>query len=293
VENDIRKFQQIKSAAIVLNCCMASSPPITVTHLFSPLDKKLIELLSSLSEEEWHAPTIAKRWNVKDIAAHLLDGNIRTLSTSRDKYFGLNPGNDELLHFLNRINAEWITAMKRMSPQVLLWLLQLTSKPVIEHFSSLYPYDKAIFPVAWAGETESMNWMHIAREYTERFIHQQQIRDAVNKQGIITREFYFPFINTFMQALPYTYRNVTADEGSIIKLSVTTDVGGDWLIMRKAKEWIFIKEGKADATVSIDPDIAWKLFSKGITPEQAKPFVEVSGNISLADVALDMVSVMA
>ncbi len=270
-----------------------ASPPITVTHLFSPLEEKLIELLSSLREEEWHAPTIARLWNVKDIAAHLLDGNIRTLSISRDRYFGLDPGNEELLHFINRINAEWVTAMKRMSPQVLLWLLQLTGKPVCQHFSALDPYDKAIFPVAWAGETESKNWMHVAREYTERFIHQQQIREAVNKQGIITREFFFPFINTFMQALPYTYRNVSADEGTIIKLSVTTDVGGDWLLIRKGNEWRFTPEGKADATISIDPEIAWKLFSKGITQEQSKPFIQISGNISLAEVALNMVSVMA
>lgn len=270
-----------------------ASPPIAVTHLFSSLDEKLIELLSSLSEDEWHAPTIARLWNVKDIAAHLLDGNIRTLSISRDRYFGLDPRNEELLHFLNRINAEWVTAMKRMSPQVLLWLLQLTGKPVCEHISSLDPFDKAIFPVAWAGESESKNWMHVAREYTERFIHQQQIRDAVNKQGIITKEFFYPFINTLMQALPYTYRNVSAEEGTIIKLSVTTDVGGEWMIGRKGDEWMFVEENKADVTVTLDPDIAWKLFSKGITPEQAKPFVQISGNISLAEVALNMVSVMA
>jgi hypothetical protein len=279
------------SAAIVLNCCMSPSPP--VAHLFSKLDDKLIELLSSLSQEEWHAPTIAKHWNVKDIAAHLLDGNIRTLSMSRDNYFGLNLAEEELLSFLNKINAEWVTAMKRVSPKVLLWLLQMTGKPVSEHYSSLDPHAKAIFPVAWAGETESLNCMHIAREYTEKFIHQQQIRDAVNKQGIITKELFYPFINTFMQALPYTYRDVDAEEGTIIKVSVVTDAGGDWYIARRSGKWIFTDDNKAHASIFIDPDIAWKLFSKGITPEQAKPFVQMSGNISLADVALNMVSVMA
>lgn len=274
---------------------MPSIPPINVSHLFEPLDNKLIELLSSLTEETWHTPTIAKLWNVKDIAAHLLDGNIRTLSMSRDNYFGLNPGEEDLLVFLNRINTEWVTALKRVSPQLLLSLLQVTGKPTSEHYRSLDPYAKAIFPVAWTGETESLNWMHTAREYTEKFIHQQQIRDAVNKQGIITKYFFFPFINTFMHALPYTYKDVVAEEGTTVKVSVTTDAGGVWYIEKRAGKWEFTEEDKPEpvAEFSIDPDTAWKLFSKGISPQAAKKFVTISGDNSLAEVALNMVSVMA
>ena len=98
--------------------------------------------------------------------------------------------------------------------------------------------------------------MHIAREYTEKFIHQQHIRDAVNKPRIITREFFYPFIHTFMQALPYTYRNVDAKEGTTIKISVTTDVGGDWFIVKKISEQTFTEDRMADATIAIDPDTA-------------------------------------
>lgn len=61
---------------------------IDTRPLFNLLNQKLIELLISLNEQEWHAPTIAKLWSVKDIAAHMLDTNIRGLSFSRDQYFG-------------------------------------------------------------------------------------------------------------------------------------------------------------------------------------------------------------
>jgi len=272
---------------------MSVSPPINVAHLFPLLDDKLIELLSSLTAAEWHAPTIAKQWCVKDIAAHLLDGNIRTLSMSRDQYFGVMQGEEDLLSFLNRINNEWVVAMKRISPQVLCWLLQITGKPVSEYYQSLVLYSKALFPVAWAGEKESFNWMHIAREYSEKFIHQQQIRDAVNKQGIVTKQFFFPFINTFMQALPYTYRNTHAKDGTAIKVSVTTEAGGDWYIVRQENKWIFSEPTKAHAAVLMDPDTAWKLFSKGITPNEAKRSVKMEGETCLAEIALNMVSVMA
>ncbi|MEO8240286.1 MAG: maleylpyruvate isomerase N-terminal domain-containing protein [Flavobacterium sp.] len=61
--------------------------PIQTSHLFSVLDELLIELLKSLTEEEWNVQTIAKKWTVKDIASHLLDGNLRGLSISRDHFF--------------------------------------------------------------------------------------------------------------------------------------------------------------------------------------------------------------
>ena len=65
--------------------------PIQVLPLFPVLDDKLSELLRSLSSEDWQQPTLARKWTVKDVAAHLLDGNLRTLSFVRDRYFGEKP----------------------------------------------------------------------------------------------------------------------------------------------------------------------------------------------------------
>ncbi|HYE54036.1 MAG TPA: maleylpyruvate isomerase family mycothiol-dependent enzyme, partial [Chitinophagaceae bacterium] len=195
---------------------------IRTAHLFEPLDKKLIELLRSLNAEDWNKPTVAKLWTVKDVAAHLLDTNIRTVSMSRDNYFGESPGDissyEQLVDFLNRLNADWVNAMKRMSPAVLTDLLEWTGQQYIEHIRQLDPNAQAIFSVGWAGEDVSVNWFHIAREYTEKWHHQQQIREAVNKPGIITDELYHPFLQTFMMALPFTYRNTNAPDGTVVKV---------------------------------------------------------------------------
>jgi uncharacterized damage-inducible protein DinB len=59
---------------------------IETVHLFPLLDAKLIELLRSLSPDDWNKPTVARLWTVKDVAAHLLDGNLRMLSRARDGY---------------------------------------------------------------------------------------------------------------------------------------------------------------------------------------------------------------
>ena len=278
---------------------MNNELPIETLPLFPLLDKKLIELLRSLTAEEWNAPTVAKLWNVKDVASHLLDGNLRALSTSRDGYFGEKAENihsyQDLVDFLNQLNISWTTATKRLSPQILIQLLETTGQAYYEHLQTLNPFDKAVFSVAWAGEETSQNWFHIAREYTEKFLHQQQIRDAVGKQGIMTKEFYYPFLDIFMRALPYTFRDVHAAFGTVVTIEVLTDIGGQWNILKTESGWQLNKELnlEPDAHVAIDPDTAWKLFSKSLTPEQVADKVEMKGNKTLAEQALKMVAVMA
>jgi len=56
------------------------TPPLQTQHLFKVLDEKLMELLPSLTQEEWNAQTNAKLRKIKDVEAHLLNGNIRALS---------------------------------------------------------------------------------------------------------------------------------------------------------------------------------------------------------------------
>jgi len=273
--------------------------PISTLHLLPVLDAELIELSKSLSAEDWNKPTIAKKGIVKDIAAHLLDTNIRTLSFSRDGHSlqPLNPINSykELVDYLNELNAIWVTAYKRISPQLLVEQLETTGQQFYKQLATLAPFEDAIFSVAWAGETVSKNWFHIAREYTEKFVHQQQIRDAVGKPGIMTKELFYPFIDTFMCGLPHTFRNVVADNGTAIKITVTTEIGGDWFLTRNEDNWQLTKEETKNITAifTIDPDTAWKLFSNGITAEEAKKKVIVSGNVELANTVFQMVSVMA
>lgn len=272
--------------------------PLDLVHLLPLIDKELISLLKSLTAEEWEMQTIAKKWKVKDVVAHLLDGNIRSVSMLRDGYHGesanINTYQD-LLDFLNGLNADWVKAMKRVSPAMLVLLHEATGKAYCDYYASLDPFDKAGFAVNWAGENESKNWMHIAREYTEKWLHQQQIRDAVKKPGILTREFYYPFIQTFMMGLPYTYHEIAAKENSTVQVTVTGDAGGSWFLKRKNNEWI-LNTGTTlhpTAEMLIEQDLAWKLFSKSLRPADVRGVVTIHGDRMLGEKALEMVSVMA
>jgi uncharacterized protein (TIGR03083 family) len=275
-----------------------SKIPIDTVPLLPVLNDSLIALLRSLTPVQWQQQTIAREWKVKDVAAHLLDGNIRSVSMLRDKYYANQPditSYQDLLDYLNGLNAEWVNAMKRLSPAMLIVLHEATGKAYCDYYASLDPFGKAGFSVDWAGESESKNWMHIAREYTEKWLHQQQIRDALGIPGLMTKEFFIPFINTFMFALPYTFRDVQAEEGTTVQLTIPGEIGGSWGISRKGGVWLLNKEmvNNPASHIIIDADISWRLFSKSVRPEEVIDKIIITGNHELGMVALSMVSVMA
>ena len=216
----------------------------------------------------------------------------------RDNYFGNAPGKLEsykdLVDYLNQLNADWVKATQRVSPVVLIELLEMTGSAYLEQLQKLNPFKPAMFAVSWAGQTESPNWFHIAREYTEKWHHQQQIREAVGIQGIMTKEYFYPVMDTFMQAMPHTYRNTDAKHGTCIGVTVDTAIGGTWYLTRVEDTWhLGTKNSIPDAEIQLDPDTAWKLFTKGISAQQAYEKIQFTGNPDLVKPILSMLAVMA
>lgn len=279
---------------------MTTLEPIIITDLFYKLDEKLIEVLQSLSDDDWNKQTIAPLWTVKDIAVHLLDGNIRTLSIGRDEYSGAPAENinsyQDLVAYLNKLNADWVHALKRMSPKILIELLTGSGKQYCDYITKLNPFDKALFSVDWAGEQESKMWFHVAREYTEKWHHQQQIRLAVGKESeLYTKEFYWPHLETSMRALPHHYRNVTGTDGDMIQFMITGEGGGTWNLYHENNQWVLVKENADQpiCKVTIDGTIAWRLFTKGISKQEAQNFVQIEGKQEIGERIFGMLAVMA
>jgi uncharacterized protein (TIGR03083 family) len=275
--------------------------PIQTLNLFAKLDQLLIGLLKSLSPEDWDLPTLSPQWTVKDIAAHLLDGNLRALSIARDGYRGDPPSNvnsyRELVNYLNDLNTIWVLAYKRISPKMLIEMLESSGREYIAYLHTLNPFDQAMFPVAWAGETESQNWFHIAREYTEKWHHQQQIREAIGLQHeLMTPELFQPCIETFMRALPYAYNDLDADMGTLIKVEISGEEGGVWYIEKTFMGWRFLKNltnSESAASITMPTGTAWKLFTKAVKASEVNNEVTITGNAHLIQPVLSMLAVMA
>ena len=272
--------------------------PIHVAERFAPLHAELISLLAGLTDEEWTRPA-AKLWTVRDVAAHLLDGDVRQLSFRRD---GMPPPPpDRPIHsyrdfvgFLDHINAVWVDAARRISPRLLVELHALTGPEVSRLFEGLDPDGPALFGVAWAGEESSANWMDTAREYTERWHHQQQIRDAAGRAPLTGREWLGPVLDTFVRALPHNFRDTEAGEGTAVLVSVSGEAGDDWSLLREGGRWT-LHAGQAPrpaASVAMDADTAWRLFTKGLPREEAERRVAIEGERRLGEPVLGTLAIM-
>jgi uncharacterized protein (TIGR03083 family) len=287
--------------------------PLLTAHLFPTLDGQLIDLLRSLAPDDWERQTIAPRWKVKDVAAHLLDTQLRKLSFGRDGYAPSPPpviaSDRDLVSFIDRLNAEGVTVYRRLSPPVLIAWMEQTSREAASYYASLDPFAPARIGVSWAGESVSTNWFDVARELTERWHHQQQIRLALSEpangarnpspnaarslRAIMTPELYHPVLDCFMRALPFHYRSMSALAGTAIRIHVSGDCGGDWHLYH-GDAWMLASEpvGTIVTTVTIPQEIAWRIFTKGIARENASEHVRVTGEAALGNHVLNMLAIV-
>ena len=272
--------------------------PIFTAHLLPVVETHLLELLRSLTPSEWELQTIAPEWKVKDVAAHLLDTQLRKLSRVRDRYAsGPRPqlaSHDDLVAFVNRLNREGVEMYRRLSPAVLISVMQVASSENAVFHQGLDPMAQAGFGVSWAGEDKSLNWFDTARELTERWHHQQQIRLATDRPGIMTRELYYPVLDCFMRALPFKYLDKTASPGTHLQFNVSGECGGAWYLYRDGDRWMQVEspQGRQLSETTIPQDIAWRLFTQGISREAAASAVAVTGDRDLGSHVVSMVAII-
>ncbi len=280
---------------------MRSTEPIAVVGLFPALRRHLLELLATLSDEQWQRPTICPGWSAKDVALHLLGGDIANLSRRRDggddaiaAY--IPPGADvsapdTFVAVVNAWNEDWVVATRRMSARVLRDLLAVTGDALYSYYDGL---DLMAIgsPVSWAGPEPAPVWLDIAREYTEQWMHQAQIRDAVGIPGIRERRLFAPVLATFLYALPRALRDVDAPDATRLRVVIIGEVGGEWYAERTAGRWILhasVTETAA-ATATLDAEDAWRLWTKGLPPNAAARAIETTGDARLAGAVGDMMA---
>ena len=260
----------------------------------------MLDLLEDLSPAEWEKPTICPGWSVQDIAAHLLADDIGRLSRGRDGHSnpdfatGLDistlPG---LIAAIDRQNALWVEAMRRASPRLLIDLLRLTGEQTASYFATL-DLDAIGGPVDWVGPEPAPVWLDLAREYTERWVHQQQIRDAVDRPGLQEPTWFAPVLAAFVLGLPRALGDA-GHPGATVLLTITGDAGGQWTARRHGTGWVLEPGRVTDptASVTLDEDSAWRLFTRGMTPQGARQVAMLTGDPDLAQRALETVSILA
>lgn len=240
--------------------------PCYTSQLFRPLHNELLKTLRGLDADEWYRQTLAPHWRVRDVAAHLLDGDLRKLAVYRDGHL-LPPdapiaNERDLAQFINRLNATGVAYAARLSPALITDLLDVTGRWVADLVEHLPPHGRSIFPVSWAGEAQSENWMDTGREYTERWHHQMQIRDAAGRPLLLSPEWMTPLLDISVRALPHAYRAVDAPAGASITVTVEGETTSAWTLRRQPAGWQLTagRDDGASATVQLPADTAWRVF---------------------------------
>lgn len=279
---------------------LAPPAPVLVNGLFRPDRAALVDLLRGLDAPQWDLPTVCEGWSVKDVALHILGGDLGNIAGRRDGVWALQPEPGETMGaFIGRINHQWVDAARRMTPRLIVELLEWSGPRLFDHLEQLDPMGTS-GEVSWAAPGPAVAWLDVAREYTERWLHQQHIRDAVGVPGHRDARFLGPVIATFVHALPMALGGIDATVGSRLQVDVHGAGGGTWTVVRATEEgplggWELRAGAEADptASVSMDTDTAWRLLTLGLDDEAAFARVRQEGDATLTGRALRAVAIIA
>jgi uncharacterized protein (TIGR03083 family) len=271
-------------------------PGIDVRTTFRDERDFLIQLLRKLDESDWSAEPVCPGWSVRDVAAHLLHDDLRRLSRSRDHVVGPVPDAGESLPtFLNRANDRWVEETRFLSPRLLVDLLTQTGH-LLHRMWTGASLDLLGEGVWWAGVEAAPIWLDVARDYSEDWIHHQQIRDAVDRPGLSSPEFLDPLLDTLMRALPKTYEPLPAEAGTTVVVvltdgnrslswSLVTDIGHGWTVHPGTRSI-------PTAQVILPADTFWRLASGSVVRQQAVERSRLAGDERLAARLFEVVSVV-
>jgi hypothetical protein len=193
------------------------------------------------------------------------------------------------------VNQEFVDAAQRWSPWVLIDLLVHLGPQLDEMWASL-DLGRTGEAVSWAAPRRpAPAWLDVAREYTEYWVHQQQVRDAVGRPGADDERLAPAVTDTFLRAVPHALRHVSPEPGTCVQIGVTGPGSGDWTIMRRPGTWVVGRGSAAQpaaALVQISSGCLWRVATRGITVQDARAQATISGDQTLGSAVLNLVAII-
>lgn len=273
---------------------------IPVMEPLRQVSARLLELLDDLRGDDWSRPTVHPDRDVKDLAAHLLHGSLRRVTALRDNYHRPGPtirSTGDLIEFIQADNRDFMIGMRRISPAIIRESLTHYDSELLDLFAILGPHDRGL-AVTWAGQQVSPNWFDIAREYTEKWHHQQQIRDATGRPPLYEPELLEPVLETLARGLPFALRAVKCPIDSRIFIATHGAARCAWTLRGEPDGWTLWRDDPSpgtprdgDLALSIAADAAWRMWTKGLKPDDARAAIQISrGGSELSDPSSDDVA---
>jgi len=266
---------------------------IDLTRMLRPERATLVELLTTLSPEDWATPTECPAWDVKGVALHILGDDLSLLSRQRDAstdsltLFALDHPGVTFRQLLDGFNEQWVAAAKFVSTELLIEMLRVVGDWSADFYENVGLEVVAREPVQFFADLDpSPYWKVIAREYAERVIHQSQIRRAVGAPEL-SGEIVNAAALVHAHMLAAFLRDYTAPAGATI--AVEFGDAGTWTWERASDRWS-AREGDSvasDARVKIAPGATVRLLTRDV--DDLTSVLTFEGREPLARGAIDTV----
>lgn len=275
--------------------------PVDARPLMRTVRARLDALVADLDEADWRRATVCPGWDVADLVAHVIGDDLGRLSRTHDRVAGppWRPGED-LPTYLDRINQEWVVAFRRLGPAVLASLLGAGGDEILALWDDRIGVDEPAGAVSWAGLEDGAGWMDHARDTTEYWIHEQQLREAVRRPHTEADE-VAQVVDILARGLPHALEEVEAAEGAHVAV-LADDLALAWRIDRRQSRWWFAGHspaappggaGDADAPVAVvrgTGDAYWRRWSRH--PAGGRGALATSGDPATTAAIVDHVAII-
>ena len=234
------------------------------------------ELLSSLSADDWSAPTACPGWDVKANAAHVIGTEAMLLGEPTPEIGVDVAGFDHVRNDIGAFNEAWIVHLADATPEQMLAEYRPRIAARLEALS-------AITPQAWeaegftpAGQDTHGRFMRI--RLMDCWMHEQDIREAVGRPGHADGDVLELVLDEFQQSMGYVVgKKAGAPDGS----SVTLDLGtrSIHVLVDGRAAVVEALSGPATTTLTMTPLLFTRLAGGRSGADAAA--VEISGDEAL------------
>lgn len=251
----------------MVDVSIPSEAPFSYAELFRLERSRLLDMLRSLPAEQWQRPSPCPGWDVLDLVNHLVGADLALLAWQRDDHRGTPapPGLDEssFIEWLDELQMEWVHAARRISPRLATELLDWLGGAVADMVAKQDAKSRTA-SVSWAGTAPVPVWLDQARELSERWIHRQQLLEAIGRSSDLDETLAGPVLDALRWAYPFRLNEAALDDSKAhVEIAITEPFSRIWHLTIADGTWQFTDriDGDATTTMNMTVEQAWRLLT--------------------------------
>jgi hypothetical protein len=196
----------------------------------------------------------------------LLGDDLSVLAGHRDHHRGTPApeGLDEegFIRWLDELQIEWVRAMRRLSPRLVVDLLEWAGPQIVSTVNAQDPSEVSAL-VSWASTTPVPVWLDLARELSERWIHRQQILQSLDHPSDLRSDLAEPVMEGLRWAYPFRLDSHRRGPGATVDITISGEVDLRWIIVSDGESWAFDQAPGdfREAELRLTSEQTWRLLT--------------------------------